>query len=186
MGNMMDEIDVFVFSEFFKKRTLFLTGEIDDILATDLSAKMLYLDSKSKKQITLYINSPGGQLSGMITIYDTIQQLASPLKVICIGEASSAAAVLLSAGTKGLRYAYPNSEIMIHDLRLEVEWGAFSDVKHEVKRCEDFNLKMLKIISLHTGQPLKKVRKDCLKDKFFTPEEAIKYGLIDHILHSKK
>lgn len=177
-----------VISSLIKDRILFLTDDVEIGVATELVATLLYLDLKnSSKEITIYINSQGGDTqNGLMTIYDAMQFIASPIKTICIGEAYSTAAVLLSAGTKGLRFAAPHAKIMIHSLQLGNLSGTQQEIEDETKQCKKLNDAVMKIIAHHTGQNIKKVKRDCLKDKYFTSEEAIKYGLIDGIIQSNK
>lgn len=176
-----------VFSSLMKKRTLFLGADIDGAMATSLTASLLLLDASSQEEITLYINSNGGDISnGLLTIHDAIQYIKSPVKTVCIGEAYSSAAVILASGTKGRRFAFPNSKIMIHNLHVDELSGTQKEIEDETKRCKELNHVLMKLISSHTKQSLKKVKRDCLKDKYFSPEEAIKYGLIDGIVESSK
>lgn len=177
-----------VISRLVKDRILFLTDEIEIGAATELVAALLYLDLKSpEEEIVIYINSQGGDTqSGLLTIYDTMQLIKAPIRTVCIGEAYSSAAVLLAAGTKGLRFAAPNAKIMIHSLQLGNLSGTQAEIEEETKLCKKLNNTVMKIIALHTGQNIKKVKRDCLKDKYFTAEEALKYGLIDGILTPKK
>lgn len=176
-----------IFSSLIKKRIIFLSEEINATVATSITASLLFLDLKSQKEITLYINSVGGTISdGLLTIHDTLQYIKSPVKTICIGEAYSSAAVILAAGTKGRRFAFPNAKIMIHNLQVEEMSGTQKEIQEEAKRVKELNQVLMTLISNHTKQPLKKVRRDCLKDKYFTPEEGIKYGLIDGIIESSK
>lgn len=177
----MTKIDIF--SELLEKRILFLSGEIDFSLATELTAKLLYLDIKSNEDITMYINSIGGSVSdGLLTIYDVMQKLKSDIKTINIGEAYSSAAIILSAGTKGKRFAFPNSTVMIHSIQIEEVAGTQKEVQDEARRIKKLNKSLMDIIAKHSGQNIKKIKRDCLKDKYLTPEEAIKYGLIDGII----
>lgn len=175
-------------SSLIKDRILFLTDDVEIGVATELVATLLYLDLKnSSKEITIYINSQGGDTqNGLMTIYDAMQFIASPIRTVCIGEAYSTAAVLLAAGTKGLRFAAPNAKLMIHSLQLGNLSGTQQEIEDETKQCKKLNDTVMKIIANHTGQNIKKVKRDCLKDKYFTSEEAIKYGLIDAILPSNK
>jgi ATP-dependent Clp protease protease subunit len=121
-----------------------------------------------------------------MTIYDTMQYISSPIKTICIGEAYSSAAVILTAGTKGRRWAYPSSRMMIHNIWTEEMSGTQKEIEEKSKQIKIVNDAMIKIISKHTGQTIRRVKKDCEKDKYFTCEEAMKYGLVDHIIVSSK
>lgn len=177
-----------IFNLLLNKRSIFLMEEIDAAVATKIAATILWLDSiDSQSEITFYINSIGGSVSnGLFTIYDTMQMVKSPIKTVCIGEAYSSAAIILSSGSNGLRFAYPNSLIMIHNLQIEEMSGTQKEIEEESKRLKKINNDIIQIISKHTGQAVRKVKKDCEKDKYFSPQEAIKYGIIDGIFLPKK
>lgn len=192
MGHLLvtdrvEEGSIDIFSNLIKKRILFLSEEIDAAVATSTAASLLFLDLHSQEEITLYINSIGGSVSdGLLTIHDTLQYIKSPVKTICIGEAYSSAAVILAAGSKGRRFAFPNAKIMIHNIQVEEMSGTQKEIQEEAKRVKELNNVLMSLIANHTNQSLKKVRRDCLKDKYFNPEEAIKYGLIDGVVESFK
>ncbi len=177
-----------IYSRLIKERVLFLYEEIDTSVATNMAATLLFLDFQdSEKEITLYINSNGGDVpNGLLTIYDTMQYIKAPVKTVCIGEAYSSAAVLLAGGTPGRRFAYSNSRIMIHSLQIGEMSGTEKEIQKEAKRIKELNQRLMKLIATHTGQSLRKVKRDCDKDKYFTPEQALKYGLIDYILEPSK
>lgn len=177
-----------VFSKLVTERIVFLAQEIDADVATEKAAILLWLNKlDSTKEITLYINSIGGSCQdGLLTIYDTLQFIEAPVKTICIGEAYSSAAVLLAAGSKGKRYAYPSARIMIHNIQVEEMSGTHKEIQEESKRIKELNQTLMEIIARHTGQSLRKVRRDCCTDKYFTPQQAIKYGLIDDIINPSK
>jgi ATP-dependent Clp protease protease subunit len=177
-----------VYSRLVKERILFLAEEIEAELATTLTATLFWLDSQSSTQeITLYINSPGGTVSdGLLTIYDTLQVIKAPVRTICIGEAYSGAAVILAAGTKGRRLAYPNAKIMIHPIQVGELSGSQPEIEKEAKRIKKLNSSLIELIARHSGQSLKKVRKDCQTDKFMSADEALEYGLIDEIVKPSK
>jgi len=179
-----------VYSRLVKERVVFLSGEegINSDDATALSATLLYLDHQSKtKPISIYINSPGGSVSdGLFTIYDTMQYIKAPIKTVCMGEACSAGAVLLGAGTKGMRLAFENSTIMIHQLQVSGISGTQMEIERETARCKRMNDKILQTIAVHTGQSLEKVKEDTKHDFYMTAEEAIKYGLIDGLVKKSK
>lgn len=182
-----EERSIDIFSSLLKQRILFLSEEIDAAVATSITASLLFLDLSSQDEITLYINSVGGSVSdGLLTIHDTLQYIKSPVKTICIGEAYSSAAVILAAGSKGRRFAFPHAKIMIHNIQVEEMSGTQKEIQEESKRVKELNQVLMSLIANHTKQPLKKIRRDCLKDKYFTPEEAVKYGLIDGIVESFK
>lgn len=176
-----------VYSRLIKDRIIFLADEVDEELATTITATLLFLDHQSKtKDISIYINSPGGDVRGLFTIYDTMQWIKSPIKTMCIGEASSAAAVILSAGSPGKRFAFENSEIMIHELQVGGMSGTSTEIEKETLRVKRLNEKIIKTMAVHSGQPYEKVKLDCKEDKFMTAEEALEYGLIDCIVKPTK
>ncbi len=172
-----------IYSRLLKERIIFLSGPIDDDVANIVIAQLLFLQSEdAKKDISLYINSPGGSVTAGLAVLDTMNYIKPDVSTMCVGLAASAASVILSAGTKGKRFALPNSEIMIHQPWAEGLGGQATDIeiraKHIVKTREILN----KIMAKNTGQPLEKVEKDVDRDFFMTAEEAKKYGIIDKIL----
>ncbi len=173
-----------IYSRLLKDRIIIIGTPIEDNMANLLVAQLLYLQSDDpKKDIDIYINSPGGSVSAGMAIYDTMQILSCDIKTYCVGQAASMGAVLLAAGTKGKRFALPNARIMIHQPLGGME-GTASDINihaQEILRIKD-NLN--KILSNHTGQPLKKVVKDTDRDFFMSAEDAKKYGLVDNVLTS--
>lgn len=177
-----------IISYLVKDRIIFLCDEIDGVLAQDICAKIIWLNKKDPtSEITIYINSVGGTVSnGLLSIYDTMQLSEAPIKTICIGEAYSSAAVLLAAGTPGRRFSYPNSRIMIHGISIDELSGTVDQIKEETKQLKELNMILMKLIAKHTGQSERKVKLDCKKDKYFSPEQAIKYGLVDAVLKPKK
>ncbi|MDO8560002.1 MAG: ATP-dependent Clp endopeptidase proteolytic subunit ClpP [bacterium] len=171
-----------IYSRLLKERIIFLGDVITDPLANTIIAQLLFLESEdAKKEIKLYINSPGGSVSAGLAIYDTMQYVKSDVMTICVGTAASMGAVLLAAGTKGKRIVLPNSDVMLHQVMGGAE-GQAIDVKiraeHILKVKDRLNL----ILAKHTGQPLKKIEKDTDRDYYLTPEEAIAYGLVDRII----
>lgn len=178
-----------VFSRLSDQRILFLTGDIESGMATRLVAHLLWLDSVGEEEITIYINSWGGNVNdALLILYDAMQQVSSPIKTVCLGEAYSAAAVILAAGTPGRRFAYPHAKVMIHSIQVYDIGGSQKEVEKESLRIKKNNNSLMEIISHHSGQPITKVKKDCLQDKYMTAHEALEYGLIDHVLlpHKKK
>lgn len=179
-----------VYSRLVKERVVFLSGEegINSDDATALSATLLYLDHQSKtKPISIYINSPGGSVSdGLFTIYDTMQFIKAPIKTVCMGEACSAGAVLLAAGTKGMRLAFENSTIMIHQIQVSGMSGTGSEIAREAERVRRLNDKILQTIAIHSGQSFEKVKNDTQHDFYLTAEEAVAYGLIDGLVKKSK
>jgi len=162
-------------------RNIFLISTIDEYVAADLILELLYLDAVSTKDITLYINSPGGCINSGLAIYDVMKSLKSEIRTICIGQASSMAQILLTAGTPGKRFAYPHSQIMMHQPMGQVS-GQMTDIFIQVEEFRKIKALLAKIIARHSGQPLEKVLEDAERDNFFTSEEAISYGLIDEVI----
>ncbi|MEG0266905.1 MAG: ATP-dependent Clp protease proteolytic subunit [Bacilli bacterium] len=170
-----------LYSRLLKDRIIILSGEIDDNRANIIIGELLYLDSLSTDDISIYINSPGGSVSSALAIYDTFNLVKSDIKTICVGIAASAAALLLSSGTKGKRFGLPNSEVMIHQPLGGAE-GQATDIKiaceHILKLKEKINI----MLSNNTGKDLKVIERDTDRDHFLSAEEALDYGLIDNIL----
>lgn len=175
-----------IYSRLLEDRIIFLRGVIDDYVADLVIAQMLFLESKDpEKDISLYINTPGGLVTAGLAIYDTIQYVKCDVKTICIGQAASAGAVLLAAGTKGKRYALPNSRILIHQPMGGAQ-GQAIDVKIHAEELLKLRDRINQILAKHTGQPLEKIEKDTDRDYFMGPEEALEYGLIDEIIRPKR
>ena len=170
-----------IYSRLLKDRIIILTGEIDDISANNIVAELLYLDSINHDDISIYINSPGGSITAGMAIYDTMNYIKSDVSTICIGMAASMGAFLLSSGTKGKRYALPNSEIMIHQ-PLGGTQGQATDILIASNRIIKLKNKLNKILAGNTGKNIKIIEKDTERDKFFDSNEALNYGLIDKIL----
>ncbi len=178
-----------IFSRLVKERIVFISGEdgIDSEEAVAISATLLYLNHQSKtKPISIYINSPGGSTEGLFTIYDTMQTIDAPIKTVCMGEACSAAAVLLAAGTKGKRFAFENATIMVHEVQVSGMAGNGSEIKREAARVERLNEKIIQTMAIHCGQSVEKVKDDVKYDYYLTAQEAIEYGLIDGIVKKTK
>ncbi len=170
-----------IYSRLLRERIIFLGDAIEDHLANLVIAQLLFLDSEDpEKDISLYINSPGGVVNAGLAIYDTMQYLRAPVSTICIGMAASMAAVLLSAGRKGKRYALPNARIMIHQGSGGFRGNA-PDAMIQMKEWEFLVERNNEILSRHTGQSLDKVRKDTDRDLFMSPEAAKDYGIIDAV-----
>lgn len=171
-----------IYSRLLKDRIIFLGSEINDAVANTIVAQLLFLETEDpKKDIQLYINSPGGSISAGLAIYDTMQHVKCDIQTICVGLAASMGAFLLSSGTKGKRYALPNSEVMIHQ-PLGGAQGQASDIEISAKRILRMRDRLNKMLSEQTGQPLKQVQQDTDRDHFMDAEEARKYGLIDKII----
>lgn len=174
-----------IFSRLLEERIIFLAGPVTDMNANVVIAQMLYLASKDpKRDIKLYINSPGGSVTAGLAIYDTMQYLKCPVSTICIGLTASMAAVILAAGTKGKRFSLPNAEILLHQVAGGMQ-GQAADIEITAKQILHMKQKLNEIIASHTGQPLEKVEKDTDRDFYLTAEEAQKYGLIDEVIGGK-
>ena len=175
-----------IYSRLLKDRIIFLGTAIDDDIANLIIAQILYLDSEDPdKDIMLYINSPGGVVTAGLAIYDTMQYISANVNTICIGQAASMAAVLLLAGHPGKRFALPNSRIMLHQ-PLGGFQGQASDIEIQTKEILKFKNLLNKIISKHTGQDLKKIKRDTDRDYFLGAKEALDYGVIDEIMMPNK
>ncbi len=175
-----------IYSRLLKERIIFIGDAIDDDVANVIIAQLLFLDGESSdKEISLYINSPGGVVTAGLAIYDTMQYIKAPVSTICIGQAASMAAVLLLSGNKGKRYALPNSRILIHQPLGGVQ-GQASDIEIHTKEILKLRSKLNAIIMKHTGQTIKKIEKDTDRDYFMSSEEAKKYGILDEVIVSRK
>ncbi len=171
-----------IYSRLLRERIVFLGGPIDDDVANIVIAQLLFLQFEDpKKDISLYINSPGGSISAGLAILDTMNHVKPPISTVCVGIAASMGAVILSAGDKGKRFALPNAEIMIHQPHGGAE-GQASDIEISAKRILKNRETLNKILAKNSGQPLSRVEKDADRDFFMDAEEAKKYGIIDKIL----
>jgi len=171
-----------IYSRLLKERIIFLGEPIDDAVANTLIAQLLFLDAEnSKEDVKIYINSPGGSVTSALAMYDTIQHIKADVATICIGQAASAAAVLMAAGAKGKRYALPNARIMIHQVMGGVE-GQQKDVEIQAREMMRIKDQINTILAKHTGQTIKKIEQDTDRDYFMTSDEAKKYGIIDKII----
>jgi ATP-dependent Clp protease protease subunit len=175
------------YNKLFEERIIFLGVQIDDASANDVMAQLFTLESiDPERDISIYINSPGGSYTAMTAIYDTMQFVRCDIQTVCIGQAASAAAVLLSAGTPGKRAALPHSRILIHQPATEGGYGQASDIEIQANEILRIREEMETILSKHSGQDVEKVRRDIERDRFLTAEEAKTYGLIDDIIESRK
>jgi len=175
-----------IYSRLLKDRIIFLGTEIEDTTANTIIAQLLFLDaSDPDKDIYIYINSPGGSVSSTIAIYDTIQYIKSNVSTICVGMAASGAALILSSGTKGKRFALPNARIMVHQ-PLGGAQGQVTDIEIQTKELKRIKDNINKIFTLHTGQPLEKIEKDTDRDFYMTAWEAKEYGIIDEVIKNRK
>ena len=171
-----------IYSRLLKDRIIFLGEPIDDAVANTLIAQLLFLDADNNKEdIKLYINSPGGSVTSALAMYDTMQHVKADVTTICIGQAASAAAVLLASGTKGKRFALPNARVLIHQVMGGAE-GQQKDVEIQAKEMRRIKDQLNYILAKHTGQSVKKIELDTDRDYFMTGEEAKKYGIIDKII----
>ena len=171
-----------IYSRLLKERIVFLGSPIDDAVANTVIAQLLFLESEdSKKDIKLYVNTPGGSVTAGLAIYDTMQYVKPDIMTICIGTSASMGAVLLAAGKKGKRIALPNSEIMLHQVMGGTE-GQASDIKIRAEHILKIRDRLNQILAKHTGQPIKKIEKDTDRDFFMSAEESKKYGIVDKII----
>ncbi len=175
-----------IFSRLLEERIIFLAGPVTDMNANVVIAQMLYLVSKDpKRDIKLYINSPGGSVTAGLAIYDTMQHLKCPVSTICIGLTASMAAIILAAGTKGKRFALPNAEILLHQVMGGAQ-GQATEIEITARQIIKIKASINQILSKHTGQPIDRVEKDSDRDFYLTAEEAKAYGLIDEVIGSTK
>lgn len=174
-----------IFSRLLKDRIIFISGEITDNTANSVIAQLLYLDSIEKKEINIYINSPGGVITAGMAIFDTINYIESEVSTVCVGLAASMGAFLLLSGTKGKRYALENSEIMIHQPLGGIK-GQATEIKIAAEHILKIKKKLNEIISEKTNQPIRKIEKDTERDYFLSAKEALEYGIIDKIIKKKK
>jgi ATP-dependent Clp protease, protease subunit len=175
------------YNKLFEERIIFLGVQIDDASANDVMAQLITLESiDPDRDILMYINSPGGSMTSMMAIYDTMQYIQPEIQTFCLGQAASAAAVLLAAGTKGKRMALPNSRILIHQPAVESGYGQSSDLEIQAREILRMRTAMERVIARHTGKEEDQVRRDVERDKFFTAEEAKEYGLVDEVLTTLK
>jgi ATP-dependent Clp protease, protease subunit len=171
-----------IYSRLLKERIIFLQGQVRDEMANLIVAQMLYLQFEDPKaDIHLYINSPGGSVTAGMAIYDTMQFLSCPVSTYCMGLAASMGSMLLTAGAKGKRYALPNAEIMIHQPSGGFG-GTASDIAITVENIKKTKARLNRLYLKHTGRSLDQLEKDMERDKWLAPDEALEYGLIDHIL----
>lgn len=175
-----------IFSRLLKERIIFLTGEVNDEVSSLVCAQLLFLESENpKKDIFFYINSPGGSVTSGMAMYDTMQYISCDIQTMCIGQACSMGSFLLTGGTKGKRYSLPNSMIMIHQPSSGFK-GQVTDIEIHAKNLVELKKRMNKLYSHHTGQKLAVIEKAMERDNFMTPEEALKFGLIDHIVAARE
>jgi len=175
-----------IYSRLLKERIIFLTGPIDDNIASLVCAQFLFLESENpKKEISFYINSPGGIVWSGLAVYDTMQYISSKIMTICIGQAASAGSLLLAAGEKDMRFSLPNSRIMIHQPSGGYQ-GQVTDLEIQTNEIIKTKKRLNQIYAKHTGKNIKEVELIMERDKYFSAEEALKFGLIDKIVKNRK
>ncbi|HCT13587.1 ATP-dependent Clp protease proteolytic subunit [Corynebacterium nuruki] len=175
------------YNKLFEERIIFLGTQVDDASANDIMAQLLVLEGLDPdRDITMYINSPGGSFTALMAIYDTMQYVRPDVVTVCLGQAASAAAVLLAAGTKGKRAALPNARVLIHQPATQGTQGQVSDLEIQAAEIERMRRLMEETLSRHTGKTAEQVREDTDRDKFLTAEEAKDYGIIDQVFEYRK
>tara|TARA_Y100001970_G_scaffold289081_1_gene418309 strand:+ start:1709 stop:2320 length:612 start_codon:yes stop_codon:yes gene_type:complete len=175
-----------IYSRLLKERIIFLTGPIDDNVASLICAQLLFLESENpKKEISFYINSPGGIVWSGLAIYDTMQYISSKIMTICVGQAASAGSLLLTAGSKGMRFSLPNSRIMVHQPSGGYQ-GQVTDIEIHTNEIKKTKQRLNEIYAKHSGKKIKEIESVMERDKYFSPEEAIQFGLIDKVVENRK
>jgi ATP-dependent Clp protease protease subunit len=175
------------YNKLFEERIIFVGVQIDDASANDVMAQLLYLESVDPdRDITMYINSPGGSFTSLMAIYDTMQFARPDVQTFCLGQAASAAAVLLSAGTPGKRFALPNARVLIHQPAMEGVYGQVSDLEIQANEIQRVRRLMEATLARHTNRDAEQIRKDIERDKILTADEAKEYGIVDEVLGYRK
>ena len=175
------------YNKLFEERIIFVGVQIDDASANDVMAQLLYLESVDPdRDITMYINSPGGSFTSLMAIYDTMQFARPDVQTYCLGQAASAAAVLLSAGTPGKRFALPNARVLIHQPSMEGAYGQVSDLEIQANEIQRVRRLMESTLARHTNKTADQVRVDIERDKILTADEAKEYGIVDEVLAYRK
>ena len=175
------------YNKLFEERIIFLGTQVDDASANDIMAQLLVLEGLDPdRDITMYINSPGGSFTALMAIYDTMQYVRPDIVTVCLGQAASAAAVLLAAGTKGKRAALPNARVLIHQPATQGTQGQVSDLEIQANEIDRMRRLMESTLAQHTGQTEEQVRKDTDRDKFLTAEGAKEYGIVDQVFEYRK
>ncbi|MDK7139666.1 ATP-dependent Clp protease proteolytic subunit [Corynebacterium simulans] len=175
------------YSKLFEERIIFLGTQVDDTSANDIMAQLLVLESQDPdRDITMYINSPGGSFTALMAIYDTMRYVRPDVQTVCLGQAASAAAVLLAAGAPGKRAALPNSRVLIHQPRTQGTQGQVSDLEIQANEIERMRRLMETTLAEHTGRTADQVREDTDRDKILTAQEAVEYGIIDTVFDYRK
>ncbi|GAB3944917.1 ATP-dependent Clp protease proteolytic subunit [Corynebacterium tapiri] len=175
------------YSKLFEERIIFLGTQVDDTSANDIMAQLLVLESQDPdRDITMYINSPGGSFTALMAIYDTMQYVRPDVQTVCLGQAASAAAVLLAAGAPGKRALLPNSRVLIHQPATQGTQGQVSDLEIQAAEIERMRHQMETTLARHTGKTPEQVREDTDRDKILTAEEAVEYGIVDQVFEYRK
>ena len=175
-----------IFSRLLKERIIFITGAVHDDMATVIIAQLLFLEAENPdKSISIYINSPGGIVSSGLAIYDTMQYISPEIMTICIGQAASAGSLLLTAGSKDMRFSLPNSRIMVHQPSGGYQ-GQVTDIEIHTNEIKKTKQRLNEIYSKHTGNKIEDIQQVMERDRYFSAEEAVKFGLIDKIVESRK
>ncbi|MFE1321757.1 ATP-dependent Clp protease proteolytic subunit [Kitasatospora phosalacinea] len=175
------------YAKLFEERIIFLGSQVDDVSANDIMAQLICLESMDPdRDISLYINSPGGSFTALTAIYDTMQFVKPDIQTVCMGQAASAAAVILAAGTPGKRLALPNARVLIHQPYTETGRGQVSDLEIQAKEIFRMREQLESMLAKHSSQTVDKVREDIERDKILTAEESLAYGLIDQIVSTRK
>ena len=170
-----------IYSRLLKERVIFVTGAVEDYMASLVTAQLLFLEADNpKKEISMYINSPGGVVTSGMAIYDTMQYIRAPVATLCIGQAASMGSLLLAAGEKGMRYTLPNARIMVHQPSGGFQ-GQASDIERHAQEILDMRARLNKIYVTHTGQSLRKIEDALERDTFMTAEQAKDFGLVDEV-----
>lgn len=174
-----------IYSRLLRERIIFITGEVEDHMSSLVCAQLLYLESENpEKEIAVYVNSPGGQVTSGLAMYDTMQYVRSPVATLCMGMAASMGSILLTAGEKGKRYALPNAEVMIHQ-PLGGFRGQASDIQIHAKNIQKMKERLISIYEKHTGQTAEAIDKAIDRDNFLTAEQAKEWGLVDHVVEKQ-
>ncbi|MEK2492556.1 ATP-dependent Clp protease proteolytic subunit [Kitasatospora purpeofusca] len=175
------------YAKLFEERIIFLGSQVDDVSANDIMAQLLCLESMDPdREIQMYINSPGGSFTALTAIYDTMQYVKPDITTVCMGQAASAAAVLLAAGTPGKRMALPNARILIHQPYTETGRGQVSDLEIQAREIFRMREQLEEMLSKHSNKSVEEVREDIERDKILTAEEAVEYGLVDLVISTRK
>ncbi|HEY3754274.1 MAG TPA: ATP-dependent Clp protease proteolytic subunit [Pseudonocardiaceae bacterium] len=175
------------YNKLFSERVVFLGTQVDDASANDIMAQLLWLEADDPdRDIHLYINSPGGASTSLMAIYDTMRYVRSDIETVCLGQAASAAAVILAAGTPGKRFALPNARILIHQPAMEGAYGQVSDLEIQAAEIQRIREQLETTLALHTGRDIEEIRRDIERDKVLTATDAQEYGIVDELLPYRK